>query len=438
MSSVIHPCRSVVAFALAMIAAMAPALSDTFGDRRVTVIHVGQLLAVPGKSPSTNVTVVVSGSRIDAIIDGFVMPDDLPGDYRFVDLKDQFMLPGLVDAHVHLGSQGEPDPLLVGDAERAVKIIVHAKKTLLAGFTTVRDVGSVGGAIFAVRDAIKEHEVAGPRIVAAGAALSVTGGHGDETGYRELLWPIVASSGICDGADGCRKAVRTQVKRGADVIKLTASGGGGKPQGDQESAPEFYDFELDAIVDMAHRLDRKVAAHAHGTASINAALRAGVDSIEHGTFLDDESVRLFKSAGAFLVPTLSVRDRIRAELDTLLPPFRERAQNILDLTPAMMQTAKRGGVPVALGSDAGVVPHGQNARELEWLVDVGYSEAEALQAGTVNAARLLGLDDEIGTAEVGKLADLIATRGDPLSDIGELRDVIFVMRAGRVYKSQSD
>jgi len=421
---------------IAAAACISPAAAEEATEEPVTVVYAGQLLAVPGEAPRASQTIVVRGSRIEAILDGFDVPADVAADHDLIDLRDSFVLPGLIDAHTHLGFEGEQDPLLVADTERAVNIVVNAKKTLLAGFTTVRNLGSVGEAIFAVRDAIDEHRVPGPRILAAGATLSVTGGHGDETGYRDALWPILSSSGVCDGAAGCRKAVRTQVKRGADVIKLTASGGGGKPQGDRGDFPEFYDDELAAIVEAARRLDRGVAAHAHGTASINASLRAGVDSIEHGTFLDDESIRLFKSSGAYLVPTLSVRDRIRKDLDTLSPPIRARAQEILDLTPAMMQKVKRSGVLVALGSDSGVVPHGKNSRELEWLVDVGYTEMEAIVAGTVNGARLLGRETDLGTLEAGKLADLIATKGNPVEDITELARVSFVMRDGRVYKSE--
>ena len=241
---------------------------------------------------------------------------------------------------------------------------------------------------------------------------------------------------VCDGAASCRAAVRRQFKQGADLIKMNATGGGGERNGGKADPPAFFADEMAAIVATAHSLGMQVAAHAHGTAGINAALAAGVDSIEHGAFLNGESIRLFKDTGAFLVPTLSVQDRIAGQVDGAQGWMQVRMRNFLDEHPANAGAAYAAGVEIALGTDAGVVPHGGNAVELGWYVRVGMSNDDALQAATVNGARLLGMDADAGTLEAGKYADLIAVAGDPLQDIDVLRRVGFVMKSGVVYKSE--
>ncbi len=413
---------------------------------RWTVVHCGSLLAVPGQPVQQTMTVVVRDGVIDNVLPGFTDPANLPelanARVSVVDLGDRLVLPGLIDCHTHLTGEYTADIRLrrveETDADSAIRGVVYARRTLEAGFTTVRNVGSSGDAAFALRDAIRAGLVAGPRILVAGESISPTGGHSDSTlGYREDLFAMPESmQGIADGTAACRRAVRAQVKRGADVIKLTATGGvlSATAAGTEQ---QFFDDELEAIVETAHLLGRQVAAHAHGTRGINAALRAGVDSIEHGTFLDDESISLFKKTGAALVPTIlagkTVAERARIE-GYFPPPVAQKARRVGPEIQDAFARAYRGGVTIAFGTDSGVSHHGENAREFAYMVEAGMSEADAIISATINAARLLGLDDSVGTIEVGKAADLIATAGNPLLDISELERVVFVMRAGRVYK----
>ena len=413
---------------------------------RWTVVHCGSLLAVPGQPVRQTMTVVVRDGVIDNVLPGFTDPANLPelanARVSVVDLGDRLVLPGLIDCHTHLTGEYTADIRLrrveETDADSAIRGVVYARRTLEAGFTTVRNVGSSGDAAFALRDAIRAGLVAGPRILVAGESISPTGGHSDSTlGYREDLFAMPESmQGIADGTAACRRAVRAQVKRGADVIKLTATGGvlSATAAGTEQ---QFFDDELEAIVQTAHLLGRKVAAHAHGTRGINAALRAGVDSIEHGTFLDDESISLFKKTGAALVPTIlagkTVTEWARIE-GYFPPPVAQKARRVGPEIQDAFARAYRGGVTIAFGTDSGVSHHGENAREFAYMVEAGMSEADAIISATINAARLLGLDDSVGTIEVGKAADLIATAGNPLLDISELERVVFVMRGGKVYK----
>jgi imidazolonepropionase-like amidohydrolase len=303
----------------------------------------------------------------------------------------------------------------------------------------VRDLGSSGRAAFALRDAIREGRIPGPRILVAGEAITPTGGHADETpDFRgDPFGPAVPGEGIADGPDACRQAVRAQVKRGADLVKLTASGG--VLSDTALEGEQFFGDELAAIVETARLLGRRVAAHAHGARGINAALRAGVDSIEHGTFLDDTSLELFRSSGAFLVPTMTAAHSVqeRARVPGLFPPpVVEKALQVGNRIQSAVSRARGAGVRIALGTDAGVAPHGENARELGYLVQAGMTPEQAVIAATVNAAELLGLGDRIGTLERGRAADVIATAGNPLADVAELRRPTFVMRGGVVYRGR--
>jgi imidazolonepropionase-like amidohydrolase len=294
--------------------------------------------------------------------------------------------------------------------------------------------GSWGIEIFALRDAINAGKVRGPRVLAAGAYISATGGHGDIYGMREGVLASFQPSGICDGPAECRKAVRLQIKRGADVIKITATGGASEDNGYREAQAELFDDELREAVATAHSLGRKVGAHAHGTAGINAALRAGVDSIEHGSFLDQESIKLFKKSGAYLVPTLMLQDYFAEGIKHAKSDLgRSRRKAFLE-QPDNVAKAYRAGVKIALGTDAGFFPHGENARELIWYVKIGMNEMDAIKTATVNAADLIGRSHDLGTLERGKFADLIATRENPLKDIEALTRVSFVMKEGKVYK----
>lgn len=425
--------RLAVLFVAGLALAMAPARADT------KLIYAGTLFAVPGQEPLKEQTVVVKDGRIAEVKAGFVRAS---AGERVIDLRTQFVLPGLIDCHVHMLGELNPKSRLqtVEDEEGYVALrgAAHALRTLRAGFTTVRDLGERSGAIFDLRRAINEGLLAGPRLIVAGSTLSPTGGHAQTYGYRQEINTLFASTGTCDGVDGCRRAVRTQTARGADVIKLVATGGvlsnisAGVDQ-------QFSDEELAVIVKTAHGLGKRVAAHAHGAGGINAALRAGVDSIEHGSYVNDESISLFRKTGAYLVPTVlagvTVAEHAKKS-DFLTAPQREKALKVGPLMVAALGRAYNGGVKIAFGTDTGVSLHGQNAKEFALMVQAGIPPIEAIKAATVNAADLLQLSQTIGTVEAGKAADIIAVEKDPTRDIKTLERMKFVMRGGVVYVGQ--
>jgi len=404
----------------------------------VTFVQAGRLLADPasGKVVAEK-TLVIQDGKVVRIADGYVSE---PGG-KVVDLKDRFVLPGLIDSHVHLTSQQNPNSRLEGVTQSAsTQAMVgarYARRTLLAGFTTVADVGGDNEAIFALRDATARGDVPGPRILAAGSAISVHGGHADVNGLREDVMHVLRPHSVCSGPDDCRRAVREQVWLGADLIKITATGGvlsntaAGLGQ-------QFSDEELAAIVDSAHRMGRRVTAHAHGLDGVNAFLKAGGDSIEHGTYLDASSTVLFKKSGAYLVPTLMAGDfvaRIAASPGNFFTPA--QSAKALEAGPKMVDMARRAhaaGVKIAFGTDSGVSAHGDNAQEFALLVKAGLTPLEAVQTATVGAADHLGLSSQIGALTPGHAADLIAVQGDPLSDVTVLETVGFVMKGGTVYK----
>ncbi len=433
------------------LAAVVVALFATIGRaqdaaqvERWTLVHSARVLATPGTAPPSEATIIVREDRIAAVKPGRIAEQDCgaPAGSRIdvIDLGDRFVLPGLIDSHTHLTSRYDRGIRIraveESDAHAAIRGVAAAKKTLEAGFTTVRDLGSTGASSFALRDAINAGLVPGPRILTAGQSITPTGGHSDETlGYREDLFAVPgAMQGVADGPDLCRQAVRSQVKRTADVIKLTATGGvlSNTAAGMEQ---QFFDDELVAIVSTAHLLGRKVAAHAHGAGGIKAALRAGVDSIEHGTFLDDEAIELFKKSGAWLVPTLTAGDAVTKSAEIpgyYTKPVAQKARTIGPAMKVAIARAVRSGVRVAFGTDAGVFDHGENGREFELLVEAGMSPEAAIVSATTSAAELLGLRAEIGTLEAGKAADIIAVEGDPLAAIGAIRRIRFVMHAGVV------
>ena len=356
------------------------------------VIQAGSLLSDPDLPPKSEQSILIEGERIKAVSDGFVDP---PLGSELIDLRRKFVLPGLIDCHVHLTSQLDRETRLrrVEDSDPKVGFNAahHAAVTLDAGFTTVRDVGAAGNpdVIFALRAAITERKVAGPRIHCVGAILSPTGGHGQTYGYRHDICACVQStSGICDGVDECRRAVRRQVSCGADAIKFVATGGvlsNIKAGLDQQ----FTDDEIRSIIETAHRLGRRVAAHAHGAAGINAALEAGVDSIEHGSFLDARSLELFIAKGAFHVPTIIAGVTVleMAQGDGLLTPAQiEKALIVGVKIKEALARSHKAGVTIAFGTDMGVGPHGQNAREFGFMVEAGMHSREAIKSATVNAA----------------------------------------------------
>jgi imidazolonepropionase-like amidohydrolase len=410
---------------------------------RSLVVVCGQLLAIPGRPVMDDAVILIRDGRIEAIEQGDLESAEREHpDAEIIDLSDKFVLPGLIDCHTHITSEMSRDSRLraveESDADAALNGVVYARRTIEAGFTTIRNVGSSGDAAFALRDAISAGKVVGPRILEAGESISPTGGHSDGThGYREDLWDVPGPmQGIADGMNEVRKAVRAQVKRGADVIKLTATGGvlSATASGVEQ---QFFMDELEAIVETAHLLGKKVAAHAHGANGIKAALRAGVDSIEHGTYIDDEAIALFRETGAYLVPTIlagvTVAERAQEE-GFYVPAVREKAAAVGPLINDAFARAYRGGVKIAFGTDSGVSRHGDNAREFVLMVEAGMPPEEAIIAATINAADLCGLSDQIGTLEPGKFADLIAVAGNPLEEISEMQQIVFVMKAGEVIK----
>ena len=412
-----------------------------------TIVQCGSVLLVPGQPARSETTLVIHEGRIAEILPGIVTPETIMagriGASKVVDLREAFVMPGLIDAHVHLTFEHDAEIRLrrvtEDEADAALRGSVYARRTLEAGFTSVRDLGG-GPAVFALRDAIANGTIPGPLMLVAGRAITPTGGHGDlSNGYRDDLFDEPgAYQGVADGPYEARKAVRAQVKRGADVIKLTATGGV-LSNTNSGTDLQFKEDELAEIVSTAHMLGRKVAAHAHGAQGVNAALRAGVDSIEHGTFLDAESLKLFSSTGAWYVPTVIAGKTVEehAKLPGFYPPaVAAKARLVGPEIQDALRRAQAGGVRIAFGTDAGVFPHGQNGREFQYMVEAGMSPMDALRAATVGASSLLGIDSEVGTLEVGKRADLIAMRRNPLIDVTELTRVIFVMRGGSIYKRE--
>jgi imidazolonepropionase-like amidohydrolase len=399
------------------------------------------LIDANGGAPITNAAVVVVDNKITEV--GPASQVRVPANSRTIDLGDVTLLPGLIDAHTHIIGRvlGDPDndAAVVRDFESfgAILGVRNAMSTLHAGFTSIRNVGAEGRFDdMALRKAINEGWVDGPRIQSAGHALGIRGGHCDENGYRPGLLDPGIEAGIADGPDQIRAAIRYQVKYGADVIKTCATGGV-LSEGDAVGATQYSFEELKALVEEAHKLERKVAAHAHGTEGIKLAVRAGVSSIEHGSFLDEEGARLMKQNGTFLVPTLSAAEGVeRAAKTGVLKGLRaEKALAAAAAVRHAIKLAVANQVKIAFGTDAGVIPHGTNGHEFELLVTWGgMSNMEAILAATRNASQLLGWDKNLGTLTPGKWADIIAVSGNPLTDIKNMERVVFVMKNGVIYK----
>ncbi|HYE51524.1 MAG TPA: amidohydrolase family protein [Azospirillaceae bacterium] len=407
----------------------------------VTLVHAGTLLDRPGQAPRRNATLVVREGKVAEVRDGFAQPAEVgAADARVVDLRNAFVLPGLIDAHVHITGELSPDSQLrrvVDDPEDlALNGAWYAEKTLQAGFTTVRDLGSDARSALSLRDAIEAGRLPGPTILAVGNMVSITAGHGDDAnGWNAVVAGAMEGTSICNGAEDCRRAVREQIRIGADAIKL-ATTGGVLSQIAAGTGQQLFDDEIRAIVETAHLMGKKVSAHAHATAGINAALRAGVDSVEHGSQIDEESVKLFRQSGAYLVPTLLAGQTVvdMANKGGMTPAVKRKALSVGPMMQKSFGLAVKGGVKIAFGTDNGVGPHGSNAREFKLMVDAGLSPAEAIKAATVNAADLLDRSARIGTLEPGKDADLIAVAKSPLDDVTELERVQFVMRRGVVHR----
>jgi imidazolonepropionase-like amidohydrolase len=406
------------------------------------VIHAGELLAVPGNSTLKKQTIVITDGKISQIKKGFITPASIDINATFVDLSKSFVMPGLMDMHVHLqgelGPKNDSQTLRLSDSDILAKSAFFAKKTLMAGFTTVRDLGGSPEQSFALRDAVKRGWLQGPRVIAAGSNVAVTGGHGDVDGMNPQLLEMHTAKTICDGPYDCRRATRRAIKFGADVIKITSTGGV-LSDTDTGTGQQMANDELREVVNAAHALGRKVASHAHAANGINAALRAGVDSIEHGSYADEESIKLFKEGGAYLVPTLMAGDTVvelAKKTDFLSPAIRAKAIRVGADMIANFKRSHKAGVKIAYGTDSGVSKHGNNGREAVLMHDAGMSTQDILKSATVNAADLIGKSKSLGTIEVGKIADIIAMHANPLVDIKELLDVDFVMKSGEVIKSK--
>lgn len=418
------------------IACVAALLSSTAALAAPTYIHAGRVIAVPGQAPRGATTIVVDQGRIVSLNDGFL---PAPDGTNAIDLKDKTVLPGLIDSHVHLASDRGGNERLVAAMTDSVPLNSYetywnGMKTLRAGFTTVRNLGDQYGKTLALKEAIKRGWVQGPRILDAGESISTTGGHMDgRVGLADEVQEMVSTENLCDGIDNCRKAVRRQIGRGADVIKFATTGGVNSGTG---LATRMFEDEAKALVETAHAYGRKVAVHAHGLDGIKLAVRAGADSIEHGTTIDEEAARMMAKAGTFYVPTLSTvngyLERLAANPNVYPPAIKAQIDWRIGVTGKSLQIAYPLGVKIAYGTDAGPSKHGRNADEFELLVKFGMPPVEAIRAATVNAAALLGIEKETGTLEAGKAADIIAVSGDPLADVKVLKAMKFVMARGEV------
>lgn len=403
-----------------------------------TVLRAARMFDGRSDATVSNAVVVVRGGVIEAAGSGL----PVPAGATVIDLGDATLLPGFIDSHTHQTDEAGDNyvvdffqGLRRPPAEQALFAARNARRTLEAGFTTVRDVGSEKDIDVGLRNAINEGVTPGPRMLVARYALGATGGHCDQTGFPPgTFGPEPGMErGILHGADEGREAVRLDVKYGADVIKMCASGGV-LSLGDDVSAPQLTDEELSAIIDEAHRLKRKTAAHAHGDLAARAAVKAGVDSIEHGSFLTDETLALMKTKGTFLVPTCLAGVWTGGKAERFPPSIAAKAKAAQAAHDEMFRRAVKSGVRIAFGTDSGVSPHGLNAREFGYMVELGLTPAAALKTAGPGAAELLGLADRVGTLEKGKQADVVAVPGDPLKDIHLTEKVFFVMKGGQVFK----
>jgi imidazolonepropionase-like amidohydrolase len=411
-------------------------LATTLSAQSVYVLKAARLFDGANGTLQQPGLLVVSGSKIQSV------GGQVPPNATVIDLGDATLLPGFIDAHTHLTMDFNPDyngqrllDLTRPTTEQAIRSTVNARKTLMAGFTSVRDVGSSKFLDIGLRNAINTGVVPGPRMLVAVHALGATAGHCDEQdGFRFGLFNRESGpeDGVINSPDQARYAVRFNIKYGADVIKTCATGGVLSPTDDVD-VPQLSQAELDALVSEAHALRRKTAAHAHGAEGAKRAIRAGIDSIEHGTFIDDEDLRMMRERGTYLVPTLSVRSGLA---ESKFPPLvRAKADAAVKQQDAMVRRALAAGVKIALGTDAAVYPHGNNALEFVLMAADGMTPAQALRAGTWSAAELLGVEKTVGTLEPGKLADVVAVPGNPLDDIQLTQSVLFVMKDGVVYRN---
>ena len=404
-----------------------------------TIIHCGQLIDVKAGQVLKEMTIEVEGNKILNIAKGYTSP----GSSKLIDLKNKTVMPGLIDSHVHLESETNPNRYMetftYNPADYAFQSVVFAERTLMIGFTTVRDLGGSGVNI-SLRNAINKKLIKGPRVITAGKSIATTGGHADPTnGYRkELMGDPGPALGVINGEADARHAVRQRYKDGSDLIKITASGGVLSVAKSGEN-PQFTEDEIRMIVQTAKDYGFKVAAHCHGAEAMKRAVRAGVHSIEHGTLMDDEVIKLMKEHGTYYVPTITAGKAVgdSAKKPGYYPEL--VTPKALALGPKIQSTfakAYKEGVKIAFGTDAGVYAHGKNWFEFIYMHEVGMPAMETIQSATVNAADLLGITDMVGSIEKGKMADIIAVDGDPIRDIQAMGKVKFVMKDGVVYKNE--
>jgi len=408
------------------------ALAQTRAPEPVVAVKAARLIDVITGNVVEHAVVLIKGDRISDVGSGLAVPAGA----KIIDLGNATLLPGLMDMHTHL--TGDPEHLgysgiAISVPRQALYGAKNARLTLEAGFTTVRNVGAEGFSDIALRDAIDAGNIPGPRIAASGPALGITGGHCDDTMHAPEY--KIIGDGVADGSAAVMKKVREVIKYGADLIKFCATGGVLSFRDDPQ-ASQYTLQEMQTIVTEAHRLGRKVAAHAHGGDGIKMAVTAGVDSIEHGSYIDAEAMKMMKERGTWLVPTLYLADWFleNAERIRVPAPLIAKGKEVLPLARKNLAEAFRQGVPIAFGTDAAVYPHGLNAREFAVYVNLGMTPLQAIQSSTINASRLLGWENRVGTLEKGKFADLIAVSGDPLKDVTELERVRFVMKGGKIAK----
>ncbi|MFP5289277.1 MAG: amidohydrolase family protein [Thermoanaerobaculia bacterium] len=425
--------------ALAVLALPALGLAQEARPKtEVVALKAARLFSGKGDSTVRDGVVIVEGGKIKAVGSGL----EVPAGARVVDLGDATLLPGFIDSHTHVSGESEDDwnaafaaGLRRAVPETAIRATDYARDLLLAGFTTIRDLGSGEYIDIGLRNTARDGIIAGPRMLVAVHSLGARGGHCDATGFPyELFGPEPGiEQGIASGPDQFRDAVRFQVKYGADVIKVCATGGV-LSLSDEVDTPQITQDEMNAIVEEAHRLRKKTAAHAHGAEGAKVAIRAGIDSIEHGSFLDDEALRMMKERGTWLVPTLLAGEYVTAPQRKYPPEIAEKARAAMSKRSDMFRRAVKMGVKIAFGTDSGVSPHGVNAKEFKLMVDHGMTPAAALRSATASAAELLGISRLAGTLEAGKEADIVAVPGDPLADVTATERVSFVMKRGRIYK----